>query len=408
MRRALALGTLLAAGTLVLAATSRPPIQEPRAVTIQSMDVRENLYVISGGGGHTAALVTEADGVVLVDTKLAGWGQSILEAVQAITSQPVTVIINTHTHGDHVGGNVDFPATVEIVAHENAATRMAAMDAFAGAGAQFLPDRTFGDRMTLFEGHDRIDLYHFGAGHTDGDTVVVFPALGTAHMGDLFAFLAPPYIDVGNGGSGVAYPDTLDRILASIEGVRRVIPGHIPPPPGSPMRGWTTWNDLREYARFQPRLSRLGTRVEGGWSLGRRSGCGAGPVATIPRLRNGPRSGQRAGDLQRAGTVRVARRQKSEGRNVKRLIVWNRRAANRRRRGDPRRRLAGVPRAGTTRGVERNRYPRDVSGRRAGGSVADTDSSRLPPVRLCRRPGFRDRLRTQTGPGRHRADSVSG
>jgi len=195
-------------------------------------------------------LVTEANGVVLVDTKLAGWGQSILEAVQAITSQPVTVIINTHTHGDHVGGNADFPATVEIVAHENAATRMAGMDAFAGASAEFLPDRTFDDTLTLFEGRDQIDLYHFGAGHTDGDTVVVFPALGTAHMGDLFAFMGPPYIDVSNGGSGVAYPDTLDRILASIEGVRRVIPGHIPPPPGSPMRGWTTWNDLREYARF--------------------------------------------------------------------------------------------------------------------------------------------------------------
>ena len=250
MRRAIALGTLLAAGTLVLAATSRPANQEPRTVTIQSMDVRENLYVVSGGGGHTAVLVTETDGVVLVDTKLAGWGQSILEAVQAITSQPVTVIINTHTHGDHVGGNADFPATVEIVAHENAATRMASMDAFAGTGAQFLPNQTFGDTLTLFEGKDQIDLYHFGAGHTDGDTVVVFPALGTAHMGDLFAFLAPPYIDVANGGSGVAYPDTLDRILASIDGVRRVIPGHIPPPPGSPMRGWTTWDDLREYARF--------------------------------------------------------------------------------------------------------------------------------------------------------------
>ena len=250
MTRAIALGTLLATGSLVLAATSRPTNQDARAVTIQTMDVRENLYVISGGGGHTAALVTETHGVVLVDTKLAGWGQSILEAVQAITSQPVTVIINTHTHGDHVGGNADFPATVEIVAHENAATRMAGMDVFAGAGAQFLPDRTFGDTLTLFEGRDQIDLYHFGAGHTDGDTVVVFPALGMAHMGDLFAFLAPPYIDVGNGGSGVAYPDTLDQILASIDGVRRVIPGHIPPPPGSPMRGWTTWDDLREYARF--------------------------------------------------------------------------------------------------------------------------------------------------------------
>ena len=74
MRRAIALGTLLAAGTLVLAATSRPANQEPRTVTIQSMDVRENLYVVSGGGGHTAVLVTETDGVVLVDTKLAGWG----------------------------------------------------------------------------------------------------------------------------------------------------------------------------------------------------------------------------------------------------------------------------------------------------------------------------------------------
>ena len=152
MRRAIALGTLLVVGTLALAATSRPTIQEPKRVTIQSMDVRENLYVISGGGGHTAVLVTEANGVVLVDTKLAGWGQSILEAVQAITSQPVTLIINTHTHGDHVGGNADFPATVEIVAHENAAARMAGMDAFAGAGAPFLPDRTFGNTLTLFEG----------------------------------------------------------------------------------------------------------------------------------------------------------------------------------------------------------------------------------------------------------------
>ena len=250
MKRVTALGMLLAVGTLAVAATSGSAVQESRTVTVQSMDVRENLYVISGGGGHTAMLVTEDRGVVLVDTKLAGWGQSILETVQAITDQPVTTIINTHTHGDHVGGNADFPAAVEIVAHENAATRMAGMGAFAGTGAQFLPDRTFGDTLTLFDGKDQLDLYHFGAGHTDGDIVVVFPALRTAHMGDLFAFMAPPYIDVGNGGSGVAYPDTLDRILASIEGVRRVIPGHIPPPPGSPMRGWTTWNDLREYARF--------------------------------------------------------------------------------------------------------------------------------------------------------------
>ena len=250
MTRAIALGTLLAAGTLVLAASSRPTIQEPRTVTIQTMDVRENLYVIGGGGGLTAALVTEAHGVVLVDTKLAGWGHSILEAVQAITDQPVTMIINTHTHGDHVGGNADFPATVEIIAQENAATRMAGMDAFAGAGAAFLPDRTFDDTLTLFEGRDQIDLRYVGAGHTDGDTIVVFPALGVAHMGDLFAVRGTPIIDVSNGGSGVAYPDTLDRALATIDGVRRVIPGHIAAPARNANREWATWNNLREYARF--------------------------------------------------------------------------------------------------------------------------------------------------------------
>jgi len=247
--RAIALGGLTTSALLSVAVTGGTA-QDDRTVAIQSMDVRENLYVISGGGGHTAALVTENDGVVLVDTKLGGWGQSILETMRLITDQPISTIINTHTHGDHVGGNVDFPATVQIVAHENAATRMRDMEIFAGAGAVGLPDRTVGDTMTLFEGRDQIDLYHFGAGHTDGDIVVVFPALGTAHLGDLFAFMGTPYIDVNNGGSGIAYPETLDRIVASIDGVRRVIPGHIPPPPGSPMRGWITWDDLEEYARF--------------------------------------------------------------------------------------------------------------------------------------------------------------
>ena len=222
MKRTSVLGILVAAA-LVSVALATGRAQEERNVTIQSLDVRENLYVISGGGGHTAALVTE---------------------------QPITTIINTHTHGDHVGGNTDFPATVEVVAHANAASRMAEMDAFAGANASALPDRTYTDRVTLLEGRDQIDLYHFGAGHTDGDTVVVFPALGTIHMGDLFAFRGPPYIDVDNGGSGVAYPDTLDAVLAEFDDIRRVIPGHIPPPTGSPMRGWTVREDLEEYARF--------------------------------------------------------------------------------------------------------------------------------------------------------------
>ena len=71
--------------------------------------MKDNLYVLRGGGGNTAAFVT-ANGVVIVDTKNPGWGQPLLDKLKTLTDKPVTTIINTHTHYDHVSGNVDFPA----------------------------------------------------------------------------------------------------------------------------------------------------------------------------------------------------------------------------------------------------------------------------------------------------------
>ena len=250
MRRGSVLGLMVTVAAAVIAATGSRAQEEPTTVAIQSMDVGENLYVISGGGGHTAMLVTDDHGVVLVDTKNPGWGPAILDAVRAVTDQPVTTIINTHAHGDHVGSNPHFSDVTRVVAHENARASMADTDAFAGATDAFLPNETFDDTVTLFEGRDRIDLYYSGAGHTNGDTIVVFPELGTAHVGDLFAGKAPPYIDRSNGGSGVAYPETLARAVAKIQGVTHVIPGHASPPSGSPIRGWMTWSDFEEYAAF--------------------------------------------------------------------------------------------------------------------------------------------------------------
>ena len=86
--------------------------------------MKDNLYMVTGGGGNTAVFVT-GNGVVLVDTKLADWGQAIMDQVKTVTDKPVTHIINTHTHGDHVGSNDFFPASVEIVAHDNMTTSMA-------------------------------------------------------------------------------------------------------------------------------------------------------------------------------------------------------------------------------------------------------------------------------------------
>src|SRR5213593_409617 len=146
-----------------VAQQQRPRI--PPTGTIKK--VRDNLYVIPGAGGNTTVFVTEA-GVVLVDTKLPNNGEAILNQVRTVTDKPVSTIINTHSHPDHIGSNDYFPASVEVVTHENTRKWMAANPRVASNPAM-MPDRTFTDRMTLGSGDDRIELYYFGAGHTDGD-----------------------------------------------------------------------------------------------------------------------------------------------------------------------------------------------------------------------------------------------
>ena len=193
MKRITVLATLIVIGAAGIAAQQRQggPAQ-PQALEIEK--VKDNLFMIKNGGGNAGVFVT-GSGVVVVDTKYANYGAAILDQIRSVTDKPVTMIINTHTHGDHTGSNAEFPATVDIVAQENTKANMEKMDAFKGDKAQFLPKRTFKDKMTLLGGADEIDLYYFGAGHTSGDALVVFPALRVMHAGDLFAWKALPIMD---------------------------------------------------------------------------------------------------------------------------------------------------------------------------------------------------------------------
>ena len=94
------------------------------------------------------------------------------------------------------------------MAHENTKANMQRMDNFQGDNAQYLPAATYSDRMSLGSGADQIDLYHFGAGHTDGDTFNVYPALGVLQTGDMFPWRDAPFLDTSNGGSGARHaPD---------------------------------------------------------------------------------------------------------------------------------------------------------------------------------------------------------
>jgi cyclase len=235
MRRLFVLGAIVLAGgvgTAILQAQQAAAPPQGRgggpafgAVTAAEK-VADNLYMVPGQGGNTAVWVM-ANGVLLVDTKLANNGQAILDEVKKVTDKPVTYIVNTHTHGDHTGSNQFFPANVQVVVHENTATNMAKMDVFKEAANKHgLADRTYKDKLTLFRGKEEIELHHFGAAHTDGDTFVVFKSARVMHSGDAFANKGTPFIDRGNGGSGVGYPATLKKAAREIKNVDRVIPGH--------------------------------------------------------------------------------------------------------------------------------------------------------------------------------------
>jgi glyoxylase-like metal-dependent hydrolase (beta-lactamase superfamily II) len=242
MKRELILGTVILAGGLAIAAAAQQaPAPAPSAAALEVNKLKDNLFVLSGGGGNTSVFV-QANGVTVVDTKNPGWGQPVLTKIRELTNKPVTMIINTHTHGDHVSGNVDFPATVDIVVQEKTAARMKSMPIFTKSGGVGLPKRTFGNTMTLGNGNDRIDLHYFGRGHTDGDAWVLFPALRVMAAGDIFSGKNIPFLDYNNGGSGVEIPDSLMKAYtATVKSVDSIVTGH---------STVMTPADLREYADF--------------------------------------------------------------------------------------------------------------------------------------------------------------
>jgi len=137
MRRTVTLGLLLGIGAfaLAVAAQQAPP---PSANALMVTKLKDNLFVLKGGGGNTAVFVT-SNGVVVVDTKNPGWGQPILDKIKTLTDKPVTTIINTHTHGDHVSGNVQFPAMVDIIVQQNTAENMKKM----------IPNSTIAGQVTV-------------------------------------------------------------------------------------------------------------------------------------------------------------------------------------------------------------------------------------------------------------------
>jgi glyoxylase-like metal-dependent hydrolase (beta-lactamase superfamily II) len=206
----------LAAGSLAAAVAAQQPPQgapagapgrpagpprSPLPPPEPAEHITGNIYKIFGGGGNTLVVV-QKDGVVLVDTKMPGNGPYIVEQVKKITDKPIKQIIKTHSHPDHVGSNdylrEQYP-NVRIVMNEGAKEELSGPR----GNPKLLPTETYKDRMTIGEGADRIELYHFGRGHTNGDTFVLFPAARLLAMGDVMAWNMAPFLPAG-GAEAIA------------------------------------------------------------------------------------------------------------------------------------------------------------------------------------------------------------
>jgi glyoxylase-like metal-dependent hydrolase (beta-lactamase superfamily II) len=257
MKRGIVLGVLVGVAVLSMAVVAQQGggAQAPKVVDVEKL--KDNLFVLRGAnsGGNTAVFIT-SNGVVVVDAKNPGWGQPILDKIKTLTNKPVTTLINTHTHGDHVSGNVEFPSTVDIIVQENTRTNMAKMipnstaadqtvpaqTIFQLNGGKGLPKKTFKDKMKLFSGADEVDLYYFGRGHTNGDAWVLFPALRTVHAGDIFSGKNLPLLDANNGGSAALIADSLEKGYKALNKTAdTIITGH---------STQMSMADLQEYIAF--------------------------------------------------------------------------------------------------------------------------------------------------------------
>jgi len=173
--------------------------------------VKTGLFVISGGGCNSV-LRLSANGFILVDGKLPGNYDAILDLSKKLSysEQPIRILINTDYSVEHTGNNAKFLEDgTQILAHENVKHILAN---YHPPGAKIAPPtKTYDHDLTIKLGGIEVQVLHFGNAHTNGDTVVYFPNLKVVAVGDLFA--APPNPDFAAGGSLVGWGPVLDQIL---------------------------------------------------------------------------------------------------------------------------------------------------------------------------------------------------
>jgi cyclase len=189
------------------------------------------------GGGNVTASIGE-DGILLADDMYAVMTAKLRASLATISAKPVRMVLNSHFHGDHIQGNLNFQKTAVIIAHENVSKRLTRYNSETSPAKDMLPAVTFSDSLTLhFNGED-IKMIHFPNSHTDGDAAIYFTGSKVLHLGDMFFFGMFPAVYTEGGGNIKQLVISLDKLLQQFPADTHVVPGH---------GDLATMKDLAEY-----------------------------------------------------------------------------------------------------------------------------------------------------------------
>jgi len=218
---------ILAVLLTLIATTAAAQFQPP--TSIKTTEVVPGIYMVEGvdgfAGGNMSLLVGD-DYVAMIDDGIEPVAPLLLEHVTETAGRPINFMINTHIHGDHVGGNAHFAENGTVVfAHDNIRKRLLEDSKDAG-GDGGLPVVTFAEGVTFHLNGLDAKVFHVPRAHTDGDAVIHFPDVNVIHAGDIMFHKLFPYIDLDSGGTVSGYIAAQQKLISMADDATKIIPGH--------------------------------------------------------------------------------------------------------------------------------------------------------------------------------------
>lgn len=205
------------------------------SATFTRTAVNDNITMLQGKGGNVAVM-TGAQGTLMIDDDYREMSEALKTTLQSFGgTEKLAYIINTHWHGDHTQGNLALGHDAQIIAHDNVRARLLTaqeIKLFNMVSEPYpehaLPSLTYEKKLSLHINGEQVDVVHYPAGHTDGDSIVFFRNANVVHMGDHFFNGFFPFVDVDSGGNVRQMAANIAKVLAEIDDQTVLIPGHGP------------------------------------------------------------------------------------------------------------------------------------------------------------------------------------